>query len=807
MTNKIIDNLKKEIQRHNYLYYVCATPEISDRKYDELYKKLESLEKQHPELITTDSPTQRVGGEPLKNFESTTHSIPMLSLDNTYNEAELRNFHARILRLLKKDNSEIIYSIEPKIDGVSISIRYENGILTQALTRGNGTEGDIVTKNIRTIKSIPLQLKTDNPPDIFEVRGEVFMPKNAFENINRNRKKGAEKEFANPRNATAGSLKLLDPRTVAKRPLDAIFYAPGEVSGLELTTQKEFLTQISEFGIKTSQHNMTTTGIEETLQIIRKIDTIRAEIEYEIDGAVIKINDYSAQKQLGFTAKAPRWAIAYKYETEKALTKLKDITVQVGRTGTLTPVAELKSVFLSGSTVSRATLHNFDELKRKDIRIGDTVEIEKAGEIIPAVIRPLTEKRTGKEKEFPIPKKCPICKSKVSPSEDEIALRCVNKDCPAILKGALEHFASRNALNIETLGEAVINTLVDKHFIKKPSDLYPPSNLYEHDLFGESIIRAIPGMKAKSIANLKNAIEKTKEKLPWKVLYALGIRRVGEEIAKTLINELGSIDKLSKCHIYDLAGPILFSKECFLKENVDFSKFCSLVTEKISFNQRSLPFPSIETLFKEPLGLLFYSEEIIINEFNNIIRTKKIREAFFKTYIPLMEDFLKNKKENSPELKTILKKKTLTSEREKRLARLLLEYLFAGFLKQTRKIEGFDLITAQTIVDYFADSANQKELQKLREAGLNFADSAKKISENSPLTGKKCVLTGSLATMKRTELKEKLAKLGANVTSSVSSKTNIVIVGENPGNTKLAKAQELGIKMITEKQLIGILKI
>ena len=445
-----IDKLRREIEYHNFLYYVEAKPEITDFEYDSVYAQLVDLESKHPELITADSPTQKVGAEPLTGFRRVRHTVPMLSLDNTYSHEELKQFHKRVCKILGHDSFE--YHLEPKIDGVGISLRYERGILTRALTRGNGQVGEDVTENVRTIKSIPSRLLGQNPPEIWEPRGEIFMAKEEFKELNSERKKKGLSLFANPRNTAAGTLKLLDSRVVSKRSLDALFYTCGEISDLEIQTQSILVERMKNLGLKIPDFHRLCTSIEMALKSVSELQEIRHDFPYELDGAVIKVNRFDFHKTLGFTAKSPRWAIAYKYETEKAITKLNNVVVQVGRTGVLTPVAELTPVFLSGSKVSRATLHNFDEIKRKDIQIGDFVEIEKAGEIIPAVIRPLKEKRTGEEKTIVRPRQCPICSSQVSMSDSEIAIRCENAECPKQVKERLIHYSCRTAMDIESLG-------------------------------------------------------------------------------------------------------------------------------------------------------------------------------------------------------------------------------------------------------------------------------------------------------------------------------------------------------------------
>jgi DNA ligase (NAD+) len=527
-----IDALRAQIRRHNRLYYVEAAPEIGDREYDVLYAELVELERRFPDLATPDSPTRRVGGEPLKGFETRAHSVPMLSLDNTYNDDDLRKFHEYVVRGLQTDRVD--YTVEPKVDGVSISIRYENGLLAQALTRGNGTEGDDVTANVRTIQSIPLRLNADAPPPVLEARGEVFMSRQGFADLNTKRRAAGETQFANARNATAGTLKLLDPRLVAARPLDCVFYAQGEIRGLDVAGQKQLLDAFRQFGLRTQTFCPVVHGLDGILGAVHDLETKRHSFPYDIDGAVIKVNDFAQRRTLGFTAKAPSWAKAFKYEAEQTETVLRDITVQVGRTGVLTPVAELDPVALAGSTISRATLHNEDDIRKKDIRIGDTVVIEKAGDVIPAVVRIVPEKRPADTRPFDlvghIDGVCPSCGSMVVRDPQFVAWRCENLYCPAQSVRRVRHFASRDAMDIEALGGIVAEKLVASECIAEPLDLFALKvgdiadlNLgtdEEPRVFGE-----------KNATKLVDAVERARGMPLSRWLHAIGIPNVGATIA------------------------------------------------------------------------------------------------------------------------------------------------------------------------------------------------------------------------------------------------------------------------------------
>jgi DNA ligase (NAD+) len=534
--------LVEEIRRHDHAYYVLAQPEISDREYDQLYHELLGLEKQFPELATPDSPSRRVGGEPLKEFKSVRHAVPMMSLDNTYSHEEVRDFVKRVQKLLPGEKLEWV--VEPKVDGVAISLRYENGAFTTGATRGDGTTGDDITANLKTIRSVPLCLG-GKPPAILEVRGEVFLPRAGFEKLNAERKSAGEEIFANPRNAAAGSLKQLDPKIVAKRPLDTILYGVGQIripnSEFRIPNfQAELLDWLKSLGFKTAERTWFCRSEDDLFTAIAELDKVRKNFPYETDGAVIKLNSFEQQRRVGATAKAPRWAIAYKYAPEQAETKLRDITIQVGRTGALTPVAELEPVFLAGSTISRATLHNEDYIREKDIRIGDTVVIEKAGEVIPAVVNVVLKKRTGGAKNFHFPKTCPECGSKIAKKigadEEEGAVwRCVNPDCPAQVRGRLEHWCSRGAMDIEGGGEVLVAQLAKSELVHDVADLYQ---------LKLEPVAALERMGEKSAKNFIDALAASKSRDLWRLLFGLGILHVGAGVAKSLGKHFATLDDI-----------------------------------------------------------------------------------------------------------------------------------------------------------------------------------------------------------------------------------------------------------------------
>ncbi len=537
---KRVTQLRAEIEEHNRRYYEEAAPTISDREYDALYRELSDLEKRFPKLAAADSPTQRVGEKALKAFAQITHRVPMLSLDNTYSEEEVTDFYRRLERLLP--NKKIPVVIEPKVDGVAVSLLYEKGELRYAATRGDGTVGDDITQNIRTIRAVPKQLKGD-VPDVLEVRGEAYLDKGGFAKLNAERREAGLPEFANPRNAAAGSLKQLDPAIAAKRPLGVVFYGTGLIEGVTLEKHSDLFALLKNLGLPGSERWWRADSVEEILRAIHELDRIRPDFAYQTDGAVVKVDAFAQREVLGFTAKSPRWAIAFKYEAERVETQLLDILVQVGRTGTLTPVAALEPVVVSGSTVSRATLHNEEEIERKDIRIGDRVLIEKAGEVIPAVVSVRTDLRTGREKKFRMPKHCPECGSAVVKDEGQVAVRCVNSRCPAQVRRRIEHFASRGAMDIEGLGEAVVNQLVQQKLLADVGDIYA---------LKAPVLLELERMGEKSVNNLLEGIERGKARPLWRLLFGLGILHVGVSAARALADHFPNLDALMKGSVEEL---------------------------------------------------------------------------------------------------------------------------------------------------------------------------------------------------------------------------------------------------------------
>ena len=531
---KRVERLRDEIRRHDYLYYVLNQPEIADSRYDKLFAQLKSLEEANPELVTADSPTQRVSGQPLAGFASIRHAAAMLSMDNTLSGEELQAFDERVAKGL--DTGDYDYVVELKIDGLAISLRYEDARLVSAATRGDGEVGDDVTANVRTIKAIPLVLLPDGAiPDVLEVRGEVYMPNKSFIELNRLRTDAGEPAFANPRNAAAGSLKLLDSRITAGRNLAFFAYATGQVSQPLAENHWKTLQQFKTLGLPVNPHIKRAANIQEVIKICQSWGDRRDTLEYQIDGMVIKVNRFDQQDILGATGRAPRWCIAYKFPAEQAETVLESIDVQVGKSGILTPVANLSPVLLAGTTVKRASLHNFDELRRLGVREGDTVIIEKAGEIIPQVVEVKTDKRPAHTAAFKVPVRCPNCGGEVKQDEDGVYLRCVSRDCLGQLKERLKYFSGRGQMDIENLGTALIEQLIDTGLVKNFADLY---KLTRRQLAG------LERMAEKSAGNVIWAIEKSKTQPLWRLLAALGIRHIGGQSAQILAEHFGSLEGL-----------------------------------------------------------------------------------------------------------------------------------------------------------------------------------------------------------------------------------------------------------------------
>lgn len=542
-----VDELRIQLEYHNRRYYQLDAPEISDADYDALFRELASLEERYPELVTADSPTQRVGGAPVGRFRPVTHRLPMLSLENAFNDEEIRSkLDARVKReLALADASPIAYMCEPKMDGLAIELVYEHGTLTVASTRGDGVTGEDVTQNIRTLRGLPLRLVGEGVPALLEVRGEVYLSLAAFQKINRDREENGDPPFVNPRNAAAGSLRQLDPRITARRPLSIYCYAPGAAEGVQFQSQQEFLKSAAGWGLPVNPLARLVEDVDGAVAYYREMQGVRETLPYEIDGTVVKVDSFQLQLELGEKSRSPLWAIACKFPPRQAETLLEDVILSVGRTGVITPVARLRPVEISGVTVSRATLHNWDELAAKDIRIGDTVVVERAGDVIPAVVRVVTERRSGSERPVPPPHSCPECGSAVVRIADEVALRCMGISCPPQIRESLKHFASRGAMDIDGLGDKVVEQLISLGLVNTVADLYR---------LGKDDFMRFERMGEKLASNLLAALEASKAcDLP-RYVYALGIRHVGERTAKTLAQAFGSLDHLENATLEELTS-------------------------------------------------------------------------------------------------------------------------------------------------------------------------------------------------------------------------------------------------------------
>ena len=593
MSDKIlkrIKELRKIIKKHEYNYYVLTQPSISDQEYDIFMKELEKHEEKNPQLITPDSPTQRVGKDLTKEFKPVEHSVPMLSLTNTYNEDDLWDFDRKVREALL-ENEKVSYVIEMKIDGASISINYKNGYINSAATRGDGTVGEDVTANVKTIKSVPLKInsnvKVPFPLSDFIVRGEIFMDIEGFKELNEERVKNGKKLFANPRNSAAGTLKMQDPKIVSKRPLNIFIYTLLLNNSNKLQTQEQNLKVLKDLGFNVNPNYKMCENIDEVLDVCHQFESMRDSLSYEIDGVVIKVNSIKQQKIIGSIAKSPKWAVAYKFKAKQEFTRIKKITWQVGRTGAITPVAEMEPVFLSGSTVSRATLHNIDEIYRKDIREGDKIVIEKGGDVIPKVVSVITEERPNKSKKVLPPKKCPVCGSEIYKPEEEVAIYCVNSECVGQIKGKLIHFASRGAMDIEGLGEALIDLFVEEKLIHNFDDIYSLKNKKEEIIKFERL-------GEKSVDNLLNSIEESKTKPFSKVLFALGIRYVGSGAAKKLADYFLDIDKLINADedkissIPELGPSISSSVNGYFSNDINLKVIESLKNYGLNFKEEKI---------------------------------------------------------------------------------------------------------------------------------------------------------------------------------------------------------------------------
>nr|WP_026678354.1 NAD-dependent DNA ligase LigA [Fictibacillus gelatini] len=608
-----IDELRNLLEKYNYEYYVLDKPSVPDSEYDQLMKELIELENNHPGLRDPHSPSVRVGGEPLDFFEKVQHEVPMLSLGNAFNEKDLRDFDRRV-----RDGvgNHVSYVAELKIDGLAVSLTYEDGRFVRGATRGDGTTGEDITSNLRTIRSIPLKL---NRPLSLEVRGEAFMPKRSFQSLNEHRKQEGQELFANPRNAAAGSLRQLDPKIAATRNLDIFLYGIGKLTGEEVGSHSEGLELLQELGLKTNPEWRRCATIDDVIEFVNGWQEKRPDLPYEIDGIVIKVDSLYQQEELGATAKSPRWAIAYKFPAEEVVTKLEDIELSVGRTGVVTPTAILQPVVVAGTTVKRASLHNEDLIREKDIKLGDFVVVKKAGDIIPEVVNVLVDRRTGEEREFHMPTHCPECESELERLEGEVALRCLNPQCPAQIREGLIHFVSRNAMNIDGLGEKVIAQLFREQLIHDVADLY---RLKKEELL------QLERMGEKSVDNLLNAIEKSKENSLERLLFGLGIRHVGAKAAKTIAQTFETMDQLMNASKEELMAIDEVGEKMADSVSVYFSKpeVVELINELKSFNV-NMEYKGPKAVRAEDVDSYFAGKTIVLTGKLTVLTRNEAKEA------------------------------------------------------------------------------------------------------------------------------------------------------------------------------------
>ncbi|MFJ1570646.1 NAD-dependent DNA ligase LigA [Pseudomonas sp. NPDC088322] len=763
-----IHQLRAELDQHNYRYYVLDEPSIPDAEYDRLFNELKALEAEHPHLVTPDSPTQRVGGSALAAFSQIRHEVPMLSLGNAFEEADLREFDRRVVDGLDQPGA-VDYSCEPKLDGLAVSLLYRDGQLVQGATRGDGTTGEDISSNVRTVRNIPLKLQGSGWPAVLEVRGEVFMSKAGFDRLNASQAAIGGKTFANPRNAAAGSLRQLDSKITASRPLEFCCYGVGQTSESIADSHIDTLEKLKTWGMPISRELKHAAGIEECLAYYQDIGARRNELAYEIDGVVFKVNSLAAQRELGFRAREPRWAIAHKFPAMEELTEVLDVEFQVGRTGAVTPVARLKPVKVAGVTVSNATLHNMDEVARLGVHIGDTVIIRRAGDVIPQVMQVVLERRPADARPVPVPSECPVCGSQVERTQlikrskgkettsEGAVYRCVGRlACAAQLKQAIIHYVSRRAMDIDGLGEKSVEQLVDEGLIRSPADLYK--------LTFEQIVD-LEGFAEVSSNKLLEAINNSKRPNLARFIYALGIPDVGEETAKVLARSLGSLARV----------------------------------------QEALP------------QVLTYLPDIgleVAHEIHNFFEDQHNRDVIQQLLDSGMQ--LQEEGELAPEfaasttLAGLIAKLDIASVgptgAEKLVAKL-------GSLEQIIQADGIDLRQAlaakqaEAVCEFFKVEANQQLARaieaQLLKFGMHWA-SDKRVVEGLPLAGQTWVLTGSLERMSRDIAKDKLEQLGAKVAGSVSGKTHCVVAGPGAGS-KLAKASELGVKVLDEDAFVGFL--
>jgi len=762
-----ISTLRNQINLHNSHYYTEDSPVITDADYDRLLLQLKKLEFENPELDSPDSPTHKVGGTILDNFKKVSHEVPMLSLDNVFNGDDLSDYIDRLHNRLTS-TKELIFCAEPKLDGLAISLLYENSMLVRAATRGDGSVGEDVTHNVKTIQNIPHQLTGHDVPEVIEIRGEVVMPMSAFHNYNKKAAEKGEKSFVNPRNAAAGSLRQLDSSITAKRPLAFYSYGIGLLKNATLPNSHfQRLKLLKQWGLPLTDEVLIKVGLEGCLDYYQFILNQRSTLPYEIDGIVYKVDDIDLQEQLGFVSRAPRWAIAHKFPAQEEQTELLNVEFQVGRTGAITPVAILNPVFVGGVNVSRASLHNLDEIKRLGIKIGDTVVVRRAADVIPQITRSLSS-HPNKAVEIVFPIHCPVCESDIERIEGEVVSRCSGGlFCAAQRKEAIQFFCSRKALNIDGLGEKVVEQLVDENLINNPADLF--------SLTAGQLI-PLERMGPKKAGNIINALEKSKNTTFAKFLLALGIREVGEATAKNLADYFLSLDELKQAEIkgYDL-------QVSTVKDAIEQQEKINIFKSEIEAKKDLYAILIVSVKTESD-----YPKKWSINGLNDA-------KQFITVEIKNTSDDLLNE---------LNQKKT--NRNEKLIIRQALLYLSQTFKKSLLDVDDVGEIVAKHIYTFLRQDHNLEVIEALILAGIKWPEAVHHELANKPLADKTYVLTGSLNKMKRNEAKALLQALGAKVSGSVSAKTSCVVAGEAAGS-KLIKAQQLNIPVIDEDGLIQLL--
>ncbi len=771
-----IQKLRTELEQHNYRYHVLDEPSIPDAEYDRLFHELKALEEQYPELVTSDSPTQRVGSVALSAFSQVRHEIPMLSLGNAFDETTMREFDRRVTEGLDLpmgdllgDGAAVEYSCEPKLDGLAVSLLYQDGMLVRGATRGDGTTGEDISVNVRTVRNIPLKLQGNGWPPLLEVRGEVYMSKAGFERLNATQLEAGGKTFANPRNAAAGSLRQLDSRITANRPLEFCCYGIGQVTADIADTHIGNLKQLKAWGLPISRELKLAHGIDECLDYYRDIGERRSALPYEIDGVVFKVNSIASQRELGFRAREPRWAIAHKFPASEELTELLDVEFQVGRTGAVTPVARLKPVKVAGVTVANATLHNMDEVARLGLMIGDTVIIRRAGDVIPQVVQVITERRPDDARPVEIPRQCPVCGSHVERTQlikrskgretisEGAVYRCVGRlACGAQLKQAIIHFVSRRAMDIEGLGEKSVEQLVDEGLVGSPADLYA--------LTFEQVVD-LEGFAELSSKNLLAAIVDSKKPSLARFIYALGIPDVGEETAKVLARSLGSLERVQAAlpqvltYLPDVGLEVAHEIHSFFEDPHNRQVIKDLLRHGLEIQDQG----ELGAEFSASTTLGGFLDKLNIPSVGPG-GAQKLADKFGSLEAVMTADWL--------DMRQALPEKQANAVRE-----------------------------------FFAITANRQQAeaaeQQLQDFGMHW-QSEKKVVEGLPEAGHTWVLTGSLELMSRDVAKDKLESLGAKVAGSVSAKTHCVVAGPGAGS-KLTKANELGLKVLDEEAFVVFL--